>query len=355
MRPLSKIARCISIRDLAWCLCSIAIIALFFFSVLGALGANPFRTLLAMLRGAFGNSTGIIETLTRATPILLCALAVAIPARAGIFNIGGEGQLYWGAIGATFVALRFSDLPMPLAILAMFSAAALAGGLWACIPALLKAVWNVNEILVALMLNYVAFFVVEHLVHGPWRDPSAVGWPYSARFSDSMVLPTYGTTNLHLGLVFAVCIAILLSLVMRYTAVGFSMKVIEANSRVAKHVGIRIVRYVLISMALGGALAALAGVGEVSVIQGRLRPGISPGYGYAGFLVAWLSGHRFGLIIPASILIGGLYSGADELQLTAGLPAATADILMGMVFVGFLVGNHFRDRFTPLNNGEEAS
>jgi len=355
MRALSKTISYFSPRYLAWCCCSIAIVFIPFFLIVGIGGANPIRTFIAILFGAFGNSTCFIETLTRATPIIFCALAVSLPARTGIFNIGGEGQLYLGAVGATLVALKCTNLPIPFSILAMSITAAIFGGLWASIPAFLKVVWNVNEVLVALMLNYVAIFMVEYLVHGPWRDPSAIGWPYSARFSDAMVLPTYGTTNLHIGLIIAFTIAILLSLVMKYSTVGFSMKIIEANPSVAKNITLRISHYLWFSMFLGGAIAAMAGIGEVSVIQGRLRPGISPGYGYAGFLVAWLSSHRFAFIIPVSVLIGGLYSGADELQLTAGLPSATADILMGMVFIGFLIGNHLYDRYTPLKNGENKS
>lgn len=326
------------------------IIAVALLGVLLALaGRNPVSTLIAIVDGAIGSVFGIEQTLTRATPLLFCALAVAVPARAGLFNIGGEGQLYCGAIAATGIALYAGSLPVASVIPAMLLAALVAGGLWALIPAMLKTYFNVNEILVGLMLNYVAIFLAAHLVHGPWRDPSALGWPYSASFSEAAILPTWGNSNIHLGLLFALCAAVVLFFVVRKTVWGFSVRVIEANPKTAQYVGIRIKTALIVLMLIGGALAAVAGLGEVSVIQGRLRMGISPGYGYVGFLISWVVGHRFLWIILGAVLIGGLYAGTDALQLTAGLPSATTDIFMGLVFIGFLVGGfahkHIERRF----------
>jgi simple sugar transport system permease protein len=275
---------------------------------------------------------------------MLCALAVAVPARAGIFNIGGEGQLHLGAIAATAVALNSGTDSAFVIIPCMVLAACLAGALWALIPALLKAVLNVNEVLVGLMFNYVGILLVEHLVHGPWKDPSALGWPYSALFSDAAILPRWGYTNVHLGLALALIAAVCLWFVMARTTFGFSIRIIEANPAVARSVGVRIRLWILVTMMIGGALAALAGMGEVSVIQGRLRPDLSPGYGYIGFLISWLAGHRFLAIVPTAIVIGGLYSGSDALQLSAGLPSSTVDILLGLVFIGVLLSNPLRRR-----------
>jgi simple sugar transport system permease protein len=327
---------------LAGSLAALAVTVLLFSILLLVAGRNPFSTLWALFQGAFGTSFGIRETLTRCTPLMFCALAVAVPARAGLFNIGGEGQLHFGAIATTALVLHGGSSLGVTTVPAMVLVACVAGACWALVPALLKAMLNVNEVLVSLMLNYVAILLVEHLVHGPWKDPSALGWPYSASFPQAAILPTWGNTNVHMGLLLAVVAAVCLWFVMARTTFGFSVKVMEANPVAAISVGIRMQSYLLVTMAIGGALAALAGLGEVSVIQGRLRPGISPGYGYIGFLISWLAGHRFLVVIPAAVVIGGLYSGSDQLQLAAGLPSSTVDIMLGLVFVGVLLGHPIR-------------
>lgn len=306
--------------------------------LLYAVGKDPVSIFWAVVVSGFGSSLGLTETITRMTPIFLCALAVAIPAKAGLFNIGGEGQLHCGAIAATALVLYIPWLPHFMVIPSMILVAMVGGALWGMIPGILRARLQVNEILVSLMLNYVAIYIVEHLVHGSWKDPEASGWPYSAPFPEWAVLPTFDQSNIHLGLLLGFVAVGLAYLVLRYTTWGFSLRVIEANPRTAKYVNVHTARYIVILMAVGGAMAALAGLGEVSVIQQRLRPGLSPGYGYTGFLVAWLARNNPLAIVPVAFLVGGLYSGADALQLTAGLPSATVDIFVGLTFLTFLVG-----------------
>jgi simple sugar transport system permease protein len=301
-------------------------------------GKDPVSIFWAIVISGFGNPFGLTETITRMTPIFLCALAVAIPAKAGLFNIGGEGQLHCGALAATVLVLYMRWLPHVMVIPSMILVAMVGGALWGMIPGLLRAWFQVDEILVSLMLNYVAIYIVEHLVHGPWKDPAAFGWPYTAPFPEWAVLPTWGQSNIHLGILLGLVAVGLVYLVLRYTTWGFSVRLIEANTRTAQYINVHTARYIVILMVVGGAMAALAGLGEVSVIQKRLRPGISPGYGYTGFLVAWLARNNPLAIVPVAFLVGGLYSGADALQLTAGLPSATVDIFVGLTFLTFLVG-----------------
>jgi ABC-type uncharacterized transport system permease subunit len=314
--------------------------------LLYAAGRNPFSTLWSIGIGGFGSIQGIKETITRMTPLLLCALAAGIPAKAGLFNIGGEGQLHIGAISATAVVIYLSWLPHSLVIPCMILFAVLGGAFWGFIPGFLRGSLGVNEVLVSLMLNFVAIALVEHLVHGPWKDPSALGWPYTISFPEWAVLPTFGKSNIHLGLLLGLGVIALVYFLIRRTIWGFSVRVVEANSQAARHVGIRVGVYVVVLMALGGAMAALAGLGEVSVIQGRLKMGISPGYGYTGFLVAWLARKNMLAILPVAFLVGGLYSGADALQLLAGLPSSTVDIFMGLIFLAFLVDEYLRSQRT---------
>jgi ABC-type uncharacterized transport system permease subunit len=295
------------------------------------------ETVLAILRNAFGDRLGITETFTRSIPLILTALAAAVPARAGLFNIGAEGQLLAGAIGASYVALFITPPSHLLVIPLMLLAAMVCGGLWALIPGLLRGFWNVNEVLVSLMLNYVAILIVEHLVHGPWKDPAALGWPYTATFPSWAVLPRAGTTNVHLGLLIGVAAVVVLFAAERLTRWGFALRFIRTSARTAEYGGIRIAAYFALTMALGGMLAALAGLGEVSVIQGRLRSGISAGYGYDGFLIAWLARNDFRLLVPIAIIVAGLYSGADALQITSGLPSSTVDIFVGLIFLAVFV------------------
>ncbi|MGD9662866.1 MAG: ABC transporter permease [Porticoccaceae bacterium] len=322
---------------------ALVITVILFSILLTEAGRNAPETFVALFKGAFGSMYSIRETLTRCTPLMLCALAVAVPARAGLFNIGGEGQLQIGAVAATVVALNAGvHATSFVTISSMVLAACLAGAAWAFIPAILKAFWNVNEVLVALMLNYVGILLVDHLVHGPWKDVSALGWPYSASFPAVAILPRWGDSNVHLGLGIALISAVFFWFVITRTTFGFSVKVIEASPAAARTVGIRIRTWILVTMAIGGALAAMSGMGEVSVIQGRLRPDLSSGYGYIGFLVSWLAGHRFLAIIPVAIVVGGLYSGSDALQLSAGLPSSTVDIMLGLVFTGALLSTPLR-------------
>jgi simple sugar transport system permease protein len=304
---------------------------------LASVGRNPFLTFAAIFEGAFGSAFSIQETLTRATPILLCALAAALPARAGLSNIGGEGQLHMGAVAATAVVLLAPALPGGVMIATILIAAAAAGAAFAALAGVLRAFLGVNEVLSGLMLNYIGILLVEYLVHGPWKDPSALGWPYSVSFPPAAVLPKLGQSNIHAGLVLGVAIALILALLWQSTKWGLAIRVLEDNPLAARFAGINVQAYFIILIALGGACAAIAGLGEVSVVQGRLRSGISPGYGYIGFMVSWLAGHQFLALIPISIIVGGLYSGADALQLTAGLPASTADIFLALAFLAFLL------------------
>lgn len=305
-------------------------------------GRDPVSTMIAVFAGAFGSAVGILETLTRATPLLLCALAAAIPAKSGMINLGAEGQLFIGAIAATFVALHFSYLPQFLLLPLVFISAFTAGALWAAIPALLKLQYGVYEVLVCLMMNYIGLYLLEFLVHGPLRDTSANGWPYSAPFPESATLPLLFSSNVHAGIIFAILVCILFYFIFRYTVWGYRYKVIELNSKLATYAQLPLVKYIFVAMAIGGGMAAIAGFGEASVIQGRLRTGISAGYGYTGFLISWLAGHRFTTIIPISILVGGLYAGGDAIQLTASLPSSTLDIFMAIFFIAYMVVQYLR-------------
>ena len=308
---------------------------------LALLGRDPVSTYAGIFTGAFGDSFSISETIVTATPIMLCALAVAIAGWLGLMNVGVEGQLYMGAIGATYVAINYGNIPAPQMLILMGAAACVAGALWSLIPAVLKVYLGVSEVIVSLLINYVAILLVEYLIHGPWQDPTNTSWPQTLSFPPAAELPHLFNTRVHLGIIFGVVLCLAFAVLLPLTKAGFISKAIGKNVDAAEYAHYKVAKYQIIAMLISGAVAALAGFGQVSAIEGRLRSGLSPGYGYTGLLVCWLARHNPIAIIIISILIAGLLSGADSLQLSAKLPFATVNILQGMIFFCVLGAEDF--------------
>jgi simple sugar transport system permease protein len=298
---------------------------------LALLGRRPDATLYVLLEGAFGSGYGLSETLLRTVPILLCALAAAIPAEGGQINIGGEGQFHFGAIGAVLLAWWASG--NVFGVLLMLIGAVLFGGAWGAIPGALKAFVGINEALTSLFLNYVAIYFLQFLVHGPLRDPGSLGWPMSPTLPSGLQLGTISGTRLHAGIFVAVAVALLVMAFSTLTRAGMELKAVGLNPQASATLGIRVLRYVLFSMIVGGGLAGLAGYYEVAAVQHRLRSDMSLGFGYSGFLVAWMCRGQFWLILPLSILIAGLVASSENLQIMAGLPAASSDVAQGFLLL----------------------
>ena len=282
-------------------------------------GVNPFEAYAKLFQGAFGSLNSLAEVGVKAAPLLFTGLAVAIPLRAGLWNIGAEGQLYFGAIGASGVALYFlnanPEASAWLVIPLMLLAGAITAALYALIPALLKAKFSTNEIITTLMLNYVALNINQFLIHGPWRDPT--GFPLSETFAKNAWLPRFFGTRIHLGFVIALAVAVCMYFVYVKTKVGFESKVVGANPKAAELGGISRVKIILWTLGLGGAMAGLAGVGEVGGIQHRLIAEISPlmnPYGYTGIAVALLAkGHPLGLI-PSAFTFAVIFVGGEFMK-----------------------------------------
>lgn len=307
-------------------------------------GRPPLEMLLTMLRGAFGDWYSISETLVKSAPILLTALAVALPARMGLISVGAEGQLYLGALFGTALVLAAPQTSGPILIPLMLLFAALGGALWGSVPALLKARLDVNETISSLLLNYIAALLVNYLVFGPWKDPVNLGWPATTPFPDTARLPTYFESRMHAGLLIGIVAATALHFLVGRTRWGITLRVLRSNRKVAREAGLSFGRNALLAMALGGALAGLAGIAEVSVIQGRLQPGISGGMGFSGFLVAWMAGGHMLRIVPLAVILGGLLASGDSLQLFAGLPSSSALVMQGLLFVSALVAGRLSSR-----------
>lgn len=306
-------------------------------------GFNPLTVYKAIWQGAFGDSYGVSETLVKAIPLMLCALGVGLAFRMLMWNIGAEGQLYMGAIGATWVALSMPEASAVVVIPLMILAGMVLGGLWALLSALPRAFLGVNEIITSLMLNHVAISIMEYLIHGPWKDPRGFNFPLTPMFSNAARLGTIGDSRVHYGIFLAFFVAIVLFFVLKKTRWGYEVRVIGESPTVAKYAGMNLSRNIIIVMFISGALAGLAGMTEVSAIAGRLQRGLSPGYGYSAIIIAWLGKLNPATIILVSILFGALLVGGFSAQFI-GVPAASVNMLQGSMLF-FLLGAECLGRY----------
>jgi len=311
--------------------------------LLAIFDANPFVTFAAMFKGAFGSWPNFTETLVKAIPLMLTGLGVLIAFRLKFWNIGAEGQLTFGGIAAAWVALFWSPflanwMVLPTAIMVGMAA----GAMWAGIPAFLKVRLKVDEVLTTLMLNYVAILFAEHLYYGPWRDPKGFGFPGTPPFPEFAWLPRIAG-RAHMGLIFALVLAVLIWFIINRTRWGFELKVIGINPTAAQTQGINIARNVLIALLLAGALSGLAGVCEVTGISRRLQQGLSIGYGYTAIIVAWLAQLNPIAAIIVALLIAALLVGGDQVQMMMGLPAAMGLVIQGMLLFPMLAGSLFTE------------
>jgi ABC-type uncharacterized transport system permease subunit len=318
---------------------------LIFALLLLLLGKDPLAVYGAIYSGTLGDSYGWGEIIVKMTPLILCALAAAIPAKAGLVNVGADGQLYMGAWAASGVALAFGEyLPGPLLIPILVLAGAVGGGAWAGLVGVLRARFDLNETIASLLLNYVAALIIDYFVHGPWKDRSGMNWPYTAEFADSARLITFGTTRISAGIFIALAATVFYGWLISRTRWGYSLRVVGGNPEAARRSGLPIARYVIVAMLLGGAMAGIYGMIEVTAIQGRLRGGISQGYGYIGFLAAWLAGHDPLRIVVMAALLAILSVGGDVIQISAGLPSSATNILMALILFFVLAGQGRKGR-----------
>lgn len=319
-------------RQIVYLIIFTSVVLLFFVVI----GKPPFEMFWSMLKYSMGDMFSLSETLSKMSPILFCALAVIVPARLGLISVGGQGQLYVGALTGTWMVLQFPDAGHWL-LPAILIAGALGGVLWGGLPGALKAWLGVHETISTLLLNYVGVLLVRHFVYGPWKDPSSDGWPATINFPPNAVLPKFEHTQIHLGLFIALVAAGVLHILLNKSRWGLSLKILRDNPTIAPLAGLQPARQVLLVMCLGGMLAGIGGIVEVSAIQGRLQPTISSGYGLAGFLVAWLSAQKPLRAVVIAFLFGALLAAADALQMFAQVPAASAVVLEAVIFLTALV------------------
>lgn len=307
--------------------------------VLHLAGYDAGRALGALWRGSFGSWDALVSaTLVRATPLLLAGLGVALAFRAGIWNIGAEGQLLVGAAAATALSFLLTDAPRLVVVPAVLLAGALAGTFWATIAEMLRRYRGVLEVISTIMLNFVALHLVGALVHGPLQEPLGI-YPQSSPLPESARLPRLiPGARLHAGFVIALVAAPLLWWWLRATAGGFRLRAAGANPNAARVAGrIDVARVAGMAFLGGGALAGTAGAIEVTGVTFALYESLSPGYGYTAIVVALLARLDPLAIVPSAILFGGLESGALAMQREAGIPSVVVTAVEAILVLALLV------------------
>lgn len=294
-------------------------------------GANPAEAYQMFFKGVFGNLNGIGEVFVKATPLILTGLGCSVAFRTGFFNIGAEGQFYMGSLAATWVALNMTAVPgIARVILAIF-AGFLFGGVWALAAAMMKAKLGISETIVTIMLNYIAINILGIAVRTFMMDPAG-SIPQSAKLDASVVLIRFlPPTRIHTGIFIAIAAVVLVWFLMEKTTVGYEIKVVGFNQRAAACNGISVVKNIIISAALSGGLAGIAGAIEVMGVQKKLLEGISGGCGYTAILITLLAANRpFGVLVTA-ILFAALSVGANSMQRQMGIPSAIVDLMIGLI------------------------
>jgi simple sugar transport system permease protein len=310
-----------------------------------AYGENPLRAAYYFLLDPLSNPVRLIEVLVKATPLLLTGIAVAFAFSGGYWNIGVEGQLYMGATAATAIGLQMGSVPAWLALPLIIVGGSLAGMAWALLPALMKVRLKIDEVVTTLLLNYVAIFLVSAILNGPWRDPVSQ-WPQSPEIAASAIFPRLiPRSRLHLGFILALLVIFGVWYVLSRTSFGLKMKAVGFNMEAARFAGIHVERTMLIVALVSGAIAGLAGAGEVAGIHFHLIDAISPGYGYTGIIIATLGTLNPIGVSLAALFIGLIDTGSQTVSRALGVPAYLGDVLQAtllLVTLGMLLLQGYR-------------
>ena len=306
------------------------------------LGKNPVAGFRVFFLNPVRDSYGVAELFLKATPLMLCAVGLSVGFRANVWNIGAEGQLLVGALAAGAVALHFPDSHSPFLLPGMVLAGALGGMLWAAIPAWLRTRFNANEILTSLMLVYVAQLMVSWLVHGPWRDPDGFNFPQTKMFQAHAMLPVLITgTRVNAALFLAIGALILGWVFMNRSFMGYQMKVAGQAENAGRYAGFSAKRAIWLGMLVGGGMAGIAGMSEVAGPVGQITEHISPGYGFAAMIVAFVGRLSPIGIFFSSLLLALLYMGGEQAQQYLALPSSISNVFQGMLLFFLLASDVF--------------
>lgn len=300
-------------------------------------GADPLAVYADIWTSTLMQQSQVQQIVLRAAPLILAGLAVVVPARAGMVNVGGEGQLIIGAVAAAGVAQSLDRTAPPgLVMLLMLLAGAAAGAAWAGIAATMRIVVKVNEAVTTLLLNYVALFAMLFLILGPWKDPAALGQSTSIELADAAKLPVLAGTRVHVGVILALLVVVVVWFGVSWTRWGFRLGVVGGNPEAARRAGMPVVPLLLSALLIGGALAGLAGFVHYAGAEYKLRPTFGLTLGYIAFLASWLARHKPLPLVIAAASLAAIAVAGNSLQIGSNLPAASVNILMGLVLIAVL-------------------
>lgn len=311
-------------------------------------GKSPVEFYSLVYKAGFSSSFSWQNTLNRASPLILAALCVAIPARLGLVIIGGEGAIVLGGLAAACIAGLFDTGGLPVLVI-MSVAGMLAGAFWIGISGALRYYRGVNETISSLLLTYIAIAVFNHIVEGPLRDPLSLNKPSTAPLAETQRIGNIPGFDVHWGLPVGIVICVFLWILIERTTVGFSIRVTGANIRAAQIQGFAVGKLTLAVTFIGGACAGLAGMIEVSAIHGSANASLIANIGYSGILVAFLARHNALAIVPVTLLLAGFDASGGLVQRRMDLPDATVLVLQGFVFISILASESCYGRFSLLN------
>ncbi|MHB2168868.1 ABC transporter permease [Alsobacter sp. R-9] len=319
------------------------------------LGKDPVEFFQLLWRGGFGTAFSWQNTLLRSAPLILTALCVALPARAGLVIIGGEGALVLGGLAAATVALPFGGGgPTIVVMVLMVAAAMLAGGFWIGLVGVLRHSRGVNETISSLLLSYIAIALMNFMVEGPLRDPASANKPSTADIGEAVRVGTIPGMDVHWGLVWGILLAVVLWVLISRTTYGFALRVTGGNVRAARAQGLPVGWLMVSCCAIAGACAGLAGYFEVAAIHGKANASLIAGYGFTGILVAFLARHNPLAVVPVAILFGGIAAAGGLIQRRMGLPDASVLVFQSLIFVVLLISETLYGRFAIFRPRAEA-
>jgi len=313
---------------------------------MAVIGRNPIEIYQQMFRGSFGTWFSFQNTLLRAAPLMLTALATALPGRLGLVVLGGEGAMVLGGLAAAVAgawATNHGHGPMAVAAWMMIGGAAV-GAVWLALAGALRAYRGVNETIATLLLNYIAIALLNHFVEGPLRDPASLNKPSTAPIGDENMIGSFPGLDVHWGIAWGLGLCLLGWFVMNRTLFGFSARMVGGNVRAALLNGLPVARMIVVVTAMAGVAAGMAGALEVAAVHGTANASLVTGYGYTGVLVAFIARQNALAVIPVSIIIGGIGASGGLLQRAFSLPDATVNVLQGILFVSILLSETLNNR-----------
>lgn len=321
-----------------------------------AAGANPFEVYGSIYKAAFGSWFSFQNTLIRASPLMLTSLCTALPARLGLMIIGNEGAFVIGGLGAVATGLTLSTSVPPVVVqIGMAVAGIICGGIWIGAVGALRHYRAVNETISSLLLNYIAIALLNHLVSGPWKDPSSLNKPSSYPIADINMLGKIGDSRIHYGLIYGLIACAIAYFLIQRTTFGFAARTAGGNIRAARIAGLPVGKLTMAICFLAGSCAGLAGMVEISAVQGRANASLNANYGYSGILVAFIARHNPIAAGVVAIILGGILASGGILQRVHELPDATILVFQGLVFLVVLYSESLYGRLAIFKEREVIS